>query len=165
MTFRWVRRYPEPLRGLSQKRERQPRKASQEFRVVYRADGSVVEIRGLAEAIMAARMKNEAGSVPSLSVRVGGPESSEGRPSDRRAHQKGHGTCSADVKLGDYALGSPQSRAAVRALLASKRAADGEGTLFVLKAIGSPAPPGAKCTCPIPPAGTTAICKCFYETK
>jgi hypothetical protein len=40
-----------------------------------------------------------------------------------------------------------------------------EGTLFRLIAVGSPAPPGTKCTCPIPPAGTFALCKCFYETK
>ena len=35
----------------------------------------------------------------------------------RRANQKGQGTGGTNVRPGDYALGSPQSRAAVRALL------------------------------------------------
>ena len=57
-----------------------------------------------------------------------------------RATQRGQGTRGTDVKPGDYALGSPQSRAAARSLLAARRAAEGEGTMFVLKASGSPAP-------------------------
>jgi hypothetical protein len=86
----------------------------------------------------------------------------------RRTPQKGQGTSIADARPGNYPLGSAQSRAAARSLLVLKRAMEGEGIVFVLSAIGSPAPPGTKCTCPIPPAGTVAMCRCFfpgYEAK
>jgi hypothetical protein len=67
------------------------------------------------------------------------------------------------MKPGDFTLGSPQSRAAARAFLASKRATEGEGTLIRVLLVGSPPEPGRRCTCPWPPAGTFALCKCFYE--
>jgi len=69
------------------------------------------------------------------------------------------------VKPGDFALGSQRSRAAARALLDARRAGEGEGTLFVLERIGSGSRSGrggGKCTCPVPPAGTFALCQCFY---
>ena len=59
-----------------------------------------------------------------------------------RAPQKGKGTGSTGANPGQYPIGSPKSRAGARSLLASKRAAEGEGTMFVFKAIGSPAPLG-----------------------
>jgi hypothetical protein len=83
----------------------------------------------------------------------------------RRTPQKGKGTRSTDARPGDYPLGSAQSRAAARSLLTFKRAMEGEGTMFVLEALGSPAPPGTKCTCPIPPAGSFGFCSCFYPAK
>jgi hypothetical protein len=59
------------------------RKASedgQRFRVVYREDGSVVEIRGLAEQLKAARMRNEAGEISAPPpVIMGGQNRSGGR--------------------------------------------------------------------------------------
>jgi hypothetical protein len=61
------------------------RKATEEkelFRVVYRADGSVAEIRGLAEQLRAAIKAHEAGDSPArLPAIEGGPDSSgDGRP-------------------------------------------------------------------------------------
>ena len=69
------------------------------------------------------------------------------------------------MKPGEYVLGSAQSRAAARALLVSKRAVEGEGLLVVLRLIGSPPAPGRKCTCPIPPASTVAVCRCFCPNR
>jgi hypothetical protein len=82
----------------------------------------------------------------------------------RKATQKGKGADGTEANPGRYPIGSPQSRAAARSLLAFKRAAEGEGTRFVFKAIDSPAPPGTKCTCPIPAAGEVGFCRCFYGT-
>ncbi len=123
-----------------------------------------MNLDGLAERIRAARMKCEAGFIPASlrqpwAVRI---TARGGGQIDGRAHQKGQGTGGADIRPGNYALGSPHSRAAARALLAAKRAMEGEGTMFVLTAIGSPAPLGTKCTCPIPPAGDIGFCRCFY---
>ena len=49
--------------------------AEQGFQVVYRSDGSVSEIRGLAEVVRASRMKGQAGEFPvSLPVIEGGKD-------------------------------------------------------------------------------------------
>ena len=63
--------------------------------------------------------------------------------------------------LAAFPLGSMQSRAAARSLLDARRATEGEGTLLIIDDIGMPCDPNKKCTCPRPPAGTLAICKCF----
>ena len=61
------------------------RKASEEIefgvKVVYRADGSIAEIRGLAERIRAARMKDQAGEFPASlpAIEGGRNESVRGR--------------------------------------------------------------------------------------
>jgi hypothetical protein len=78
-----------------------------------------------------------------------------------RAHQKGAGTGSELARPGQFALGSPQSRAAARALLTAKRTAQGEGILVRLVSVLGCDDPGRKCTCPTPPAGTFALCRCF----
>lgn len=65
---------------------------------------------------------------------------------------------------GGFPLGSAQLRAAARALLEARKGAEGVGILFRLKRIGSGPKPGRtdrKCTCPAPPAGTFALCRCF----
>jgi hypothetical protein len=66
---------------------------------------------------------------------------------------------------GDYLLRSPKSRAAARALLASKRTAGFEGLLIHFVTAESPDSHDRKCTCPIPPEGTVAFCRCFCEPK
>jgi hypothetical protein len=48
------------------------------FRVVYKADGSVAEIRGLAEVIRAARTKNQAGEFPALLPAIKGGQGYSG---------------------------------------------------------------------------------------
>lgn len=64
--------------------------------------------------------------------------------------------------LAAFPLGSMQSRAAARSLLDARRAAEGEGTLFVLERIGSGHGQGTGrgCTCRPPEAGTFALCRC-----
>lgn len=69
------------------------------------------------------------------------------------------------MKPGDYPLRSTQSRAAARHVSATRRAAQGEGTLIRLRFIGSPFNPDQKCTCPPPPTGTVAICRCFCSLE
>ncbi len=61
--------------------------------------------------------------------------------------------------LGYLPLGSAQSRAAARALLTAQQ--EGEGTLLRLRFVGHSPQPDQKCTCPKPPAGTVALCRCF----
>jgi hypothetical protein len=64
---------------------------------------------------------------------------------------------------GRFPLGSAQSRAAARSLLEARRTAKGEGTLICVMAIEKPHDPDLKCTCPIPEAGTFALCYCFFR--
>lgn len=78
-----------------------------------------------------------------------------------RAHQNGQGAASREVKPGDYAVSSPQSRAAARALLTARRAAQGEGTLIQVVSVLGCDDPERKCTCPVPEAGTFGLCRCF----
>lgn len=65
------------------------------------------------------------------------------------------------MKPGEYPLYSPQSRAAARSLLADRKAKEGEGILVRLRKVGNPIPADRECNCPVPRAGTFAICKCF----
>ena len=78
-----------------------------------------------------------------------------------RTHQENTRTGEKGARPGDYLLGSPQSRAAVRALLEARKAAKGEGTLICIMAIAKSHDPDLKCTCRIPEAGTFALCECF----
>jgi hypothetical protein len=75
--------------------------------------------------------------------------------------QRGLGATDSGFRLSDYPLGSQQSRAAARALLEARRAAQGEGTLFRVRAISRPEDPDRKCNCRKPEAGTFALCRCF----
>ena len=78
-----------------------------------------------------------------------------------RVHEKGRGTAGADVMPGQYPLGSPQSRAAARAVLTARRAGQFEGILVqFVSALGGD-DLGRRCTCPAPAAGTIAFCRCF----
>lgn len=65
--------------------------------------------------------------------------------------------------LGMLPLGSAHSRAAARSLIAARKAIQGEGHFIRVRLVGSPPPPDRKCTCPIPPAGSFSICRCFCE--
>lgn len=65
------------------------------------------------------------------------------------------------MRLSEYPIGSPQSRAAARALLNARRADLGEGTRFVVSAVDRPVDPNQKCTCREPEAGTFTLCRCF----
>lgn len=65
------------------------------------------------------------------------------------------------MKLGDYPLFSSQSRAAARHGLTARRSREGEGILVVLRVAGRSLQADQKCTCPKPPGGTFAICRCF----
>ena len=78
-----------------------------------------------------------------------------------RGSQKALGATDSGLRPSDYPLGSQQSRAAARAMLDARRAAQGEGTLIRLKLVGRPEDPDRKCTCPRPEAGTVALCRCF----
>jgi hypothetical protein len=88
---------------------------------------------------------------------------------DKR-HQEFLGATGSAPRPGQYPLGSAASRAAARATLDARSAAEGLGALFELIRIpcrqnprcgdGGPPAPG-KCTCPMPPAGTFAWCRCF----
>ncbi len=78
-----------------------------------------------------------------------------------RAPQKGEGTRSKDARPGDYGLGSPQSRAAARALLTARRTAQFEGILVRLVSVLDCDDSDRKCTCRTPPDGTIAFCRCF----
>jgi hypothetical protein len=65
------------------------------------------------------------------------------------------------LDLGRFPLGSPESRASARHLVAVREAAEPEGMLFRLLHIGSPPDPDQTCSCPRTPAGTFALCRCF----
>jgi hypothetical protein len=78
-----------------------------------------------------------------------------------RTHQKGARTSSELARLGQYPVGSPQSRAAARALLAARKTARFEGILVRLVSVLGCDDPDRKCTCPTPEAGTFAMCRCF----
>ena len=67
------------------------------------------------------------------------------------------------MKPGDYPLRSAKSRAAVRSILAERAVKPFDGILVRLVRTERPYPPDKKCTCPKPPAGTFAICRCFCE--
>jgi hypothetical protein len=75
--------------------------------------------------------------------------------------QKALGATDSGLRLSHYPVGSAQSRAAARALLDSRRVAEGEGTRFIVRLVGKVIDPNRKCTCPRPGAGTFAICRCF----
>ena len=66
--------------------------------------------------------------------------------------------------IGDLSLGSLQSRAAARFLLAAREATEGEGILFRCSVIANPPAPGTRCRCKVPPSGQVAICKCFMPS-
>ena len=135
-----------------------------EVKVVYRADGSVAEIRGLAEAIRAAWMKDQAGEFPaSLPAIEGGQDYSRGGQADCLAERIRRAKGGWRGRKARYALGSPQSRAAARSPLAARRAVQGEGILIRLVAVESAAPPDRKCTCLVPAVGTFALCRRFYK--
>ena len=74
------------------------------------------------------------------------------------------GATDSGIRPGGFPLGSAQSRAAARALFDARRDAEGGGVLVVLERIGSGhrtgQTKGGKCTCPVPPAGTIALCRC-----
>jgi hypothetical protein len=74
--------------------------------------------------------------------------------------QRGLGATDSGLKPGRYALGSPQSRAAARAMLDAREAAREKGILVRLVKLGIPVAP-RKCTCKPPAAGTFAVCRCF----
>ena len=77
------------------------------------------------------------------------------------AHQKGAGTGSELAGPRQFALGSPQSRAAARALLKAKSKGQFKGILVrFVSALGCD-DANRKCTCPAPPSGTIALCRCF----
>jgi hypothetical protein len=65
------------------------------------------------------------------------------------------------LDLGRFPLGSPESRATARHLVAASEATEPEGMLFRLLHIGSPPDPNQTCSCPRTPAGTFALCRCF----
>jgi RecB family exonuclease len=71
------------------------------------------------------------------------------------------GATGSGLRLSDYPLGSPQSRAAARAFLEAQKAAQGEGTLLIVRTIGKPHDPDRNCICRTPEAGTIAVCRCF----
>ena len=75
--------------------------------------------------------------------------------------QKQLGATDSLLRLSDYPIGSPQSRAAARALLDCRREAQGQGTVFYISIGGRRADPNRKCTCRKPEAGTFAVCRCF----
>ena len=78
-----------------------------------------------------------------------------------RAHQTGQRTGSTDARPGRYELGSPESRAAARALLDSRKATQGQGILIKLVSVLGCDDPDRKCTCPVPEAGSIGMCRCF----
>jgi hypothetical protein len=128
-------------------------------------DGERVNLDGLAETIRAGRMRIDA-RVEHAAIPVSERGQDLGRGAGRllsRAHQEGKRAGGMDARPGQYPLGSPQSRAAARSLLAARRAIQGEGTLIQLIAVGPLTQPDRKCTCPVPEAGTIAICRCFCE--
>ena len=72
-----------------------------------------------------------------------------------------------NLRPGDFPLGSIESRAAVRAMLASRKANSGQGltVCFIPAKDGQPdISPNAKCTCK--PVATDQInyCYCFCKT-
>ena len=69
------------------------------------------------------------------------------------------------MKPGDYPLRSAKSRAAVRSLLAERAAKQFNRILVRFVPTENPAPADRKCTCPIPPPGTVAFCRCFCEAE
>ncbi len=87
-----------------------------------------------------------------------------------KGRQEFLGATGSAPRPGQYPLGSAPSRAAARATLEVRSAAEGYGVLFELIRIsgrhtprrddGGPAGQ-RKCTCQMPPAGTFALCGCF----
>jgi hypothetical protein len=71
------------------------------------------------------------------------------------------GATGSGLRLSDYPLGSPRSRAAARAFLDARKAVEGEGTLLVVRTVGKPHDTDRRCACPTPEAATVALCKCF----
>jgi hypothetical protein len=66
--------------------------------------------------------------------------------------------------MADFPLGSLQSRAAARSLIARRRDMEcGEGILIVVREVGKRVDPNRKCTCRVPPAGEFAVCRCFCD--
>ena len=63
--------------------------------------------------------------------------------------------------LASLPIGSLQSRAAARSLLADRKTQEGEGTIVRIRRIGFRIPADRKCTCPIPSATDIAVCRCF----
>jgi hypothetical protein len=71
------------------------------------------------------------------------------------------GATDSGLSLSDYPLGSPLSRAAARAVLSTRKAAQGEGTLVRVCLIGRAKELGRECICPTPEAGAFAVFRCF----
>lgn len=65
------------------------------------------------------------------------------------------------VRPGDFALGSPQSRAAARFLVEARDEGGEKGMLIVLRLADAEMPPATKCTCQMPRAGQAKLCRCF----
>jgi hypothetical protein len=118
------------------------RKASedgQRFRVVYREDGSVVEIRGLAEQLKAARMRNEAGEISAPPpVIMGGQNRSGGRWEEclEERMRRGRERVARAQAQDSTPLGSQQSRAAARAEL--ERRGAGRRRIEIICSISRP---------------------------
>jgi hypothetical protein len=66
--------------------------------------------------------------------------------------------------IGDLSLGSLQSRAAARSLIAAREATGGEGILFRSSVMANPVAPGTRCHCRVPASGQVAICKCLMPS-
>lgn len=60
-----------------------------------------------------------------------------------------------------FPLGSLESRAAARSLIAGRAVAEEQGILVVVRRIGLPQDPNRKCTCKRPSLGAFALCRCF----
>ncbi len=71
------------------------------------------------------------------------------------------GATDSTVRPGEYPLGSQLSRAAARAVLSARKAAQEDGTLIRVRLISQSYEVGRECTCPTPEAGTFAMCRCF----
>jgi len=80
-----------------------------------------------------------------------------------KASPQGPGNADRWARPRNYALDFPQSRADARSLLAARRAIQNIGALVWIVAIGSPARPERRCSCPFTKVGTFALRRCFYE--
>jgi hypothetical protein len=86
-----------------------------------------------------------------------------------KGRQEFLGATGSAPKPGQYPLGSVPSRAAARATLDLRSAAEGYGALFCMVRIGGRRrdpgrrrrDPGRECTCSMPPAGAFDLCRCF----